>query len=102
MIRAAIEIHAGALVLTHWTLCADLAKKVLGKTLSKDPAVRLSNWEDLPLSAEQQHYAATDAYASLRICQVNLEASSGMSSHTGGAALLQSVDKLLCTMWSAC
>ncbi|KAK9814882.1 hypothetical protein WJX73_001238 [Symbiochloris irregularis] len=54
----------------HGRSLADLAVDVLGKTLNKDPNIRLSNWETLPLSMEQQHYAATDAYASLRICQV--------------------------------
>ena len=43
---------------------------MLGKTLPKDASLRLSDWELLPLSPEQQRYAATDAYASLRICQV--------------------------------
>ena len=50
--------------------CAALASEVLGKALPKDPELRLGDWETLPLSPQQQSYAAADAYASLRICQV--------------------------------
>lgn len=56
---------------------AALARVVLGKELPKDPELRLSDWEALPLSPQQQGYAAADAYASLRICQVLLQKSTG-------------------------
>ncbi len=42
---------------------------VLRRRLAKDPALRLSNWEAAPLSGAQRAYAATDAFASLRLLQ---------------------------------
>ena len=59
--------------MTHPACCAALAAEVLGRALPKDPALRLSDWEALPLSDVQQSYAALDAFASLRICQVCLQ-----------------------------
>jgi ribonuclease D len=38
--------------------------------VEKPPKQRISDWEQLPLSPDQRHYAATDAYASLRLYQV--------------------------------
>ena len=32
--------------------------------LNKENSVRCSNWEDIPLSESQLHYAALDAYVS--------------------------------------
>ena len=44
--------------------------RVLMRRLAKVPALRLSNWEVLPLCPEQQQYAALDALASLHLYQV--------------------------------
>jgi hypothetical protein len=51
---------------THWSL-ATLARRVLHGHLPKPGNVRCSNWEAYPLTMEQQMYAATDAWVSLRI-----------------------------------
>jgi hypothetical protein len=51
---------------THWSL-ATLARRVLHGHLPKPGNVRCSNWETHPLTMEQQMYAATDAWVSLRI-----------------------------------
>lgn len=51
---------------THWSL-ASLARFMLRGHLPKHRDVRCSNWETLPLSMEQQMYAATDAWVGLRI-----------------------------------
>lgn len=51
---------------THWSL-ATLARHVLHSHLPKPGNVRCSNWEAHPLTMEQQMYAATDAWVSLRI-----------------------------------
>ncbi|CAM9343158.1 unnamed protein product [Phaeothamnion confervicola] len=53
--------HTGALSLQG------LCESALGRSLSKDAAFRLSNWEARPLSPEQLSYAATDAYVSLKL-----------------------------------
>ena len=42
---------------------------MLGLRLDKRQALRMSNWEAAPLSATQRAYAATDAFASLRLLQ---------------------------------
>ncbi|CAG9464034.1 unnamed protein product [Pedinophyceae sp. YPF-701] len=42
-----------------------LCQRLLQRRLAKDPQVRVSDWEQLPLSAVQKQYAAVDAYASL-------------------------------------
>jgi hypothetical protein len=53
-----------------WSL-AGLVGQLLRLRLKKSQAVRCSNWEAAPpLSAEQQRYAATDAWASLRVHEV--------------------------------
>ena len=53
-----------------WSL-AGLASLLLRLRLEKSQAVRCSNWEARPpLSGEQQAYAATDAWASLRVYEV--------------------------------
>lgn len=53
-----------------WSLAA-LLQHLLRLRLPKSQAVRCSNWEARPpLSLEQQHYAATDAWASLRCYEV--------------------------------
>ena len=49
---------------------ADLTARYMQHLLPKG-SQRLSNWERRPLSYEQQAYAASDAYASLRIHQVS-------------------------------
>lgn len=36
----------------------------LDKNINKDKKVRMSKWHVIPLSEEQQKYAATDAYVS--------------------------------------
>lgn len=41
---------------------SNLAHQYLGSHLAKGP-VRCSNWNAIPLSSEQRHYAAVDAYA---------------------------------------
>ena len=53
-----------------WSL-AGLVSLLLRLRLEKSQAVRCSNWEARPpLSGEQQAYAATDAWASLRVYEV--------------------------------
>lgn len=51
---------------------AGLAAAVLRADVEKEQGLRTSNWEAWPLSQEQQHYAALDAYASLLLYQVSL------------------------------
>ncbi|BDA48518.1 probable Werner syndrome ATP-dependent helicase homolog at N-terminal half [Coccomyxa sp. Obi] len=51
-----------------WSL-ARLAAAVLSAEVEKDQGLRTSNWETWPLSLEQQHYAALDAFASLLLYQ---------------------------------
>ncbi|XP_075412833.1 bifunctional 3'-5' exonuclease/ATP-dependent helicase WRN isoform X3 [Tenrec ecaudatus] len=51
-----------------WSLNG-LVKHVLSKQLLKDKTIRCSNWSNFPLTADQQLYAATDAYAGLIIFQ---------------------------------
>ena len=53
------------------TWCAGLAQCVLRRSIEKDQTLRTGNWEIWPLSAEQQHYAALDAYASLLAYEVS-------------------------------
>jgi len=45
---------------------AALCEELLRHRLPKPPDVRCSNWEAAPLSEEQLHYAATDAWAGFR------------------------------------
>ncbi|KAK4266615.1 hypothetical protein QN277_027507 [Acacia crassicarpa] len=49
---------------------SSLTEKLLSKQLKKPSNIRLGNWEALPLSEQQLHYAATDAYASWYLYQV--------------------------------
>ncbi|CAL8463613.1 g3147 [Coccomyxa elongata] len=51
-----------------WSL-ARLAAAMLSAEVEKDQGLRTSNWETWPLSLEQQHYAALDAFASLLLYQ---------------------------------
>ena len=44
--------------------------ELLHLTLDKGTDIRCSNWETCPLSPEQKAYAATDAYATLKLYQV--------------------------------
>lgn len=44
-----------------------LFKATVGYDYPKDRSITLSNWERLPLSEQQQTYAACDAFAALRI-----------------------------------
>ncbi|KAJ7555137.1 hypothetical protein O6H91_05G023900 [Diphasiastrum complanatum] len=53
----------------QWSL-SSLAQELTGKQVSKDPKIRCGDWEALPLSHQQLHYAATDAFASLLLYQV--------------------------------
>ena len=48
-----------------------LLERLMERRLMKVPSLRLSNWEALPLCAEQQEYAALDALASLQLYEVN-------------------------------
>ena len=52
-----------------WSL-AGLVGRLLGLRLEKGQRVRCGDWERLHLSPEQRHYAATDAWASLRVYEV--------------------------------
>lgn len=52
-----------------WSL-ADLCAEVLELELRKPHDLRRGNWEKRPLSVDQLSYAATDAYAGLRLWQV--------------------------------
>lgn len=49
---------------------AGLAERVLRVRMAKQQALRLSGWEDQPLSRAQAEYAALDAFACLRIHEV--------------------------------
>jgi werner syndrome-like exonuclease len=53
---------------TSFTL-ADHCERLLGRRLLKPTNIRCSNWEQFPLSCEQQQYAALDAYASFLVGQ---------------------------------
>jgi ribonuclease D len=44
-----------------------LIEEVLSVELPKPQHIRMGNWEQRPLSAEQQAYAALDAFASLLV-----------------------------------
>ncbi len=48
---------------------AELCRVVLHRTLPKPQGVRTGNWEAVPLSAQQEEYAARDAYAGLLVYQ---------------------------------
>ncbi|WIA22870.1 hypothetical protein OEZ86_009815 [Tetradesmus obliquus] len=50
----------------RWSL-AGLVEEVLSVELPKPQHIRLGNWEQRPLNAEQQAYAALDAFASLLV-----------------------------------
>lgn len=52
-----------------WSL-ADLCREIMKLDLAKPQDLRISNWEKNPLSVQQLGYAATDAYAGLRLWQV--------------------------------
>ncbi|KAL0047414.1 hypothetical protein WJX82_002778 [Trebouxia sp. C0006] len=52
-----------------WSL-AGLMQELLHLTLDKGIDIRCSNWETCPLSSEQKAYAATDAYAAVKLYQV--------------------------------
>ncbi len=45
-------------------------QELLHLTLDKGIDIRCSNWETCPLSSEQKAYAATDAYAAVKLYQV--------------------------------
>ncbi len=45
-------------------------QELLQLTLDKGTDIRCSNWETCPLSSEQKAYAATDAYAAVKLYQV--------------------------------
>ena len=45
-------------------------QELLHLTLDKGADIRCSNWETCPLSPEQKAYAATDAYAAVKLYQV--------------------------------
>ena len=49
---------------------AGLTEEVLHRRLDKCISLRLSNWEAPQLSPQQRAYAAADAFASLRLLQV--------------------------------
>jgi hypothetical protein len=52
-----------------WSMAA-LAEKLMGKTVKKSQHIRCSDWEQDPLTADQQSYAATDAWVSLRLHEI--------------------------------
>jgi hypothetical protein len=52
-----------------WSMAA-LAEKLMHKTVRKSQNIRCSDWEQDPLTAEQQIYAATDAWVSLRLYEI--------------------------------
>ena len=64
-------MHARELFPKSWRWHAGLAECVLRRSIEKDQTLRTGNWEAWPLSAEQQQYAALDAYASLLIYKVS-------------------------------
>lgn len=54
-----------------YCLClAGLTEELLHLALDKRNDIRCSNWELCPLTAAQQAYAASDAYAALKLYQV--------------------------------
>ncbi|XP_066924928.1 bifunctional 3'-5' exonuclease/ATP-dependent helicase WRN-like [Clytia hemisphaerica] len=56
----------------NWSLNGLVMNK-LEHQLSKDPKVRCSNWENVPLSKEQLDYAVLDAYAGWKVYHKLLE-----------------------------
>ncbi|XP_045480598.1 Werner Syndrome-like exonuclease [Harmonia axyridis] len=50
----------------RWSLAA-LVEHLLNMRISKDKKVRMSKWAIIPLSKDQETYAATDTYASLKV-----------------------------------
>ncbi|XP_046332125.2 Werner syndrome ATP-dependent helicase homolog [Haliotis rufescens] len=50
----------------NWSLDG-LCRNVLRMRMNKDESVRCGKWDDFPLTDEQKLYAATDAYACLKI-----------------------------------
>ena len=50
--------------------CTGLTQELLHLGLDKNNEIRCSNWEQRPLTPAQQAYAATDAYAALKLHQV--------------------------------
>lgn len=53
-----------------WSL-ADLCAELLGLQLRKPSSLRTGNWEKRSLDVDQLFYAAADAYAGVRLWQVN-------------------------------
>lgn len=52
-----------------WSMVT-LAEKLLRGRVKKSQDLRCSDWEQIPLTAEQQQYAATDAWLSLKLYEV--------------------------------
>ncbi|KAG7673346.1 hypothetical protein Ndes2526B_g03214 [Nannochloris sp. 'desiccata'] len=52
-----------------WSMTA-LAENLMRKTVRKSQHIRCSDWEQDPLTAEQQSYAATDAWVSLQLHEI--------------------------------
>ena len=48
---------------------ATLVDLVLRRSLPKPSSLRISDWERVPLSKDQRHYAALDAFAGLRLAE---------------------------------
>ncbi|KAM7253098.1 hypothetical protein ACFE04_025716 [Oxalis oulophora] len=53
----------------QWSL-GSLMETLIGKQVEKPSKIRLGNWEYRPLSKDQLHYAATDAFASWHLYEV--------------------------------
>lgn len=63
------RVQPNGVALTEWTsfTLAEHCARLLHRSVAKPQSLRCSNWEVLPLTSEQQRYAALDAYASLLV-----------------------------------
>jgi 3'-5' exonuclease len=63
------RVQPGGVNLVEWTsfTLAEQCERLLRLRLPKPQDLRCGNWEQVPLSAEQKHYASLDAFASLLV-----------------------------------
>lgn len=68
-VEANQRVQPGGCKLVEWTsfTLAEQCERLLKRRLPKPQQLRCGNWEQVPLSQEQQHYAALDAFASLLV-----------------------------------
>ena len=98
-VEANRRVQPGGCKLVEWTsfTLAEQCQRLLHYRLPKPVGTRCGNWEQYPLSSEQRHYAALDAFASLlvgrAVLQLPLLAAAAVKPSTvstGGVGSLQS------------